>query len=260
MFRLIAAITLVLFLVSCGAVRTPVAQPANIAQGVYFDRYYPSPFPNVIILPDGRFYVTAGNPYSNGVTGIAVGTGSTASDARTFSGAYRSWGSLPVASGTFTAGFSQDGNLTATLADNQTFLAIRGLNYAPDVFDFNTPLSLINRSSHFIGAMFASDCGMNIVITGRGSVTGTPNSLAQCTCAFSGTVTPDAQKNFGEATITFSNGCPLAARTLSGVAVLYDYRMPAGSKLPEFVMVVSSSDAATVITGVMDPNNPRYEP
>jgi len=253
MYRLYAILGLSLLLAGCRSTVT-LARPNtyNAAEGIYFSGYY-NPSVTVIVLPDGRFYATL-------PPGVAVGQGTASSD--TFTGTYRDFSGSTPQSGTINATFVPGSSFDATLAEDGTSTTVHGIVLPTNLYRLDVPASLTDFARHY-GATMPGPCGFNVTVSAtHGTIEAQPlGGSTGCSCAFSGTLAPDANNNFYNVNVTFpATGCAFPGQTANGIAIFYQYRMPDGASFPAFITIFTTPDAAAVLRGAQDPNNPTLVP
>jgi hypothetical protein len=256
MLRSIALFTLALILAGCGATSSvtptqPSAPAHNDAQNVYFSGYVLQSVA-AIVLPDGRFFIPT-------ATGVIIGQGTVIGSS--FTGTYRDFAGASVQSGSLNATFVAGESFDATLTENGASTSFHAVALPAGSFNLATPASLANFSRHYF-ATIPGPCGLAAAVSASArTIAAQPVSGGNCTCAFTGALTPDADFNFYTVSLTFpAQGCPFQSQTLSGIAVFYNYLTPDGLMLPSFVIVPSTANAATAIIGSFDPNNPSGVP
>lgn len=253
MRKLLVILCLALLLTGCRSTVT-LATPDtyNAAENVYFSGYINQSV-TAIVLPDGRFFVPLRS-------GVAVGQGTVSSNI--FTGAYSDFSGSSSQPGTINATFATGSSFNATLSENGSSLSVQGVALPSNEYNLGTAASLTNFSTHYVATM-TGQCGLDVAISATHlTIDAQPaDATPSCPCAFSGILTPDASNNFYNVAATFpATGCAFQSQTVKGIAVFYESHYLGGTNIPAFLMVFTTPDAAAMMTGVLDPNNPAPVP
>jgi hypothetical protein len=174
------------------------------------------------VLPNDKFYALYGA--INGTVFVVKGmiTGQGASNNGTYTASVTDFNSIgATSSGSVTASYVAGSSLNGTVNENGTMLTFTGTSLPTFFFNFNTPASLSAITGMWTGTLLDGTAA-TITINADGTFSGSNSG-----CLLSGTITPDASKNFFNVTLTFGgNPCLLPNQTESGIAI--DSLLPNG--------------------------------
>jgi uncharacterized protein YceK len=238
MYRLAAVLIVITLLSGCGSDSIPATQTSSFttgattpppptppstpgeAQGAYSGTFS-SPFSasfHAIVLPNDMFYAiyddgNCENEFAR--CGVMVGQGVSNAGKYKATLHYYDWGGNSDAQSpldaTYVPGVSLSGAIT--LPNGITY-NVTGTAIPPSEFNYNVPANLTN----VVGTWPATTMWpgtANVTVATDGTFTGLLNS-----CAFSGTMSPDPNKNFSRVTLTSGSApCTYPNQTGTGIAV-----------------------------------------
>ena len=226
MLKKLALVAISVIFVSCGGTSTTggnsgsaVQSTLGEAQGAYSGT---SSSPNgsyfdAIILPDDTLYVIYGTRSGDifYIGGMIKGTGR--SDHGTYTTSWLGDFHYDGTSynGTLTATYVVGSSFNGTLAENGTNISFNGTAMPTLEFNYKTPASLSAVTGTWMGTFLDGTAG-TIDISSNGNVSGTSGG-----CSFTGTISPDASKNFFKLSVTFgASPCVLPNLTANGIGVV----------------------------------------
>lgn len=183
------------------------------AQGVYAGTYsYGSAF-YAIILPNDTFYSIEGSVADDGAMNHVYRLGW--AEGMSVVGKYSATVQYSLMDGGFTSFFQATYVPATSLAGSISNATFTATAVPPARLDFSAPADLSHITGSWTGVFLEDMLGEPVTGT---VMIGPAGEITSSDC-YSGTVTPDANKNFFRVKITVAQGCNPANQTFSGVAM-----------------------------------------
>jgi hypothetical protein len=190
---------------------------AGQAQGVYSGSTSTGLTFESIVLPNDKMYALYGT--TSGTTFFISGfiSGQGVSNKGSFTASVNDYYYTGLtSSGSVTATYVPATSLNGTLAESGLNTTFTGTAMPSAQFNYNTPATVSQVAGTWSGTFLDGTSG-SVTITSAGAITGSNSG-----CSFSGTLSPDASKNFYNLSVTFgTTNCLLPAQTVTGIGVSY---------------------------------------